>query len=249
MDIKGTVALVTGGMSGLGLATVHELARQGARVVVIDLPAANPDDLPSGAELIPGDVTSPNDVAVAVARAQELGDLRLAVNCAGKGSSGRILGRTGPLDLDEFALTVKINLVGTFNVLRLAAQAMSELAPIDGERGVIINTASVSAYDGTMGQIAYASSKAGVAGMTLPAARDLSKHLIRVVAIAPGPFETPMLTMLPEDKYKAVTAQIPHPQRLGQPREFASLVAHVMTNAMLNGEVIRLDGSARMGFP
>jgi NAD(P)-dependent dehydrogenase (short-subunit alcohol dehydrogenase family) len=249
MDINGSVALVTGGTSGLGLATVHELTRGGARVVALDLPGAAADALPAGATLVTGDVTVPDEVQAAIATAQGLGALRLAVNCAGKGSSGRVLGRTGPLTLEEFALTVQVNLVGTFNVLRLAAAAMALLDPVDGERGVIVNTASVAAYDGSIGQIAYASSKAGVAGMTLPAARDLHHHLIRVMAIAPGPFETPMLTMLPDDKYQALTAQIPHPQRLGQPHEFASLVAHIASNPMLNGEVIRLDGAARMGFP
>lgn len=249
MDIKGAVALVTGGTSGLGLATAHELTRLGARVLAFDLPGARSDDLPAGTELVAGDVTDPEQVTAAVARAQELGPLRIAVSCAGRGSSGRVLNRSGPLDLAEFALTVQVNLIGTFNVLRLAAQAMSELEPAEGERGVIINTASVAAYDGTVGQVAYASSKAGVAGMTLPAARDLSRHLIRVMTIAPGPFATPMLSMLPDDTYQALTAQIPHPQRLGQPREFAALVAHIAANPMLNGEVIRLDGAARMGFP
>jgi NAD(P)-dependent dehydrogenase (short-subunit alcohol dehydrogenase family) len=250
MNLDGQVALVTGGTSGLGLATVQALASAGATVVAMDLPGHDPlEPMPENAVLRHGDVTSAVDVQDVVECAVALGSLRLVVNCAGRGSNGRVLGRSGPLPLEEFEQTISVNLVGTFNVLRIAAQAMSTLEPIAGERGVIVNTASVSAYDGPEGQIAYAASKAGVAGLTLPAARDLARHLIRVIAIAPGPFETPMLSMLPPEKYEQLTSQIPHPRRLGRPEEFGELVLSIARHPMLNGEVIRYDGGARMGFP
>jgi NAD(P)-dependent dehydrogenase (short-subunit alcohol dehydrogenase family) len=250
VNVAGQVALVTGGTSGLGLATVQALCAAGAQVVAIDLPGHEPlEQLPENAELHAADVTSASEVQSVVDAAVTRGSLRLVVNCAGRGSNGRVLGKDGPLELAEFERTVSVNLVGTFNVMRIAAHAMSALAPVDGERGVIINTASVSAFDGPEGQIAYAASKAGVAGMTLPAARDLARHLIRVVAIAPGPFETPMLSMLPQAKYDQLTSQIPHPRRLGRPEEFGELVLSVARHQMLNGEVIRFDGGARMGFP
>jgi NAD(P)-dependent dehydrogenase (short-subunit alcohol dehydrogenase family) len=250
VNLTDQVAVVTGGTSGLGLATVQALAEAGAHVVAIDLPGHEPHEpLAANAVLRTADVTSASDVQSVIDEASTRGPLRLVVNCAGRGSNGRVLGKSGPLDLGEFELTVKVNLVGTFNVMRIAAQAMSALDPVDGERGVIVNTASVSAYDGTEGQIAYAASKAGVAGMTLPAARDLARHLIRVVAIAPGPFETPMLSMLPPDRYEQLTSQIPHPRRLGRPEEFGELVLSIVRHQMLNGEVIRFDGGARMGFP
>jgi NAD(P)-dependent dehydrogenase (short-subunit alcohol dehydrogenase family) len=250
VNVNGQVALVTGGTSGLGFATVQALCTAGAQVVVVDLPGHEPPErLPTNAQLHPADVTSASGVQSVVDEASARGSLRLVVNCAGRGSNGRVLGKGGPLDLAEFERTVSVNLVGTFNVMRIAAYAMSRLEPVDGERGVIVNTASVSAFDGTEGQIAYAASKAGVAGMTLPAARDLARHWIRVVAIAPGPFETPMLSMLPPAKYEQLTSQIPHPRRLGRPEEFAELVLSVVRHQMLNGEVIRFDGGARMGFP
>jgi NAD(P)-dependent dehydrogenase (short-subunit alcohol dehydrogenase family) len=182
----------------------------------------------------------------AVDRAAELGPLRVAVNCAGIGTPGRVLGKAGPLPLEQFARVVTVNLVGTFNVLRLAAAAMAQTESVDGERGVIVNTASAAAFDGQIGQAAYSASKGGVVGMTLPAARDLAGTLIRVMTIAPGLFDTPMLQGLPEPARQSLAAQVPMPSRLGDPQEYAALVRHICENRMLNGEVIRLDGAIRM---
>jgi NAD(P)-dependent dehydrogenase (short-subunit alcohol dehydrogenase family) len=194
----------------------------------------------------PADVTDEEQVAAAVDAARALGELRVVVNCAGIGNAGRVLSNKGVLPLDAFARIVTVNLIGTFNVLRLGAEAIAATEPVDGERGVIVNTASVAAYDGQIGQAAYSASKGGVVGMTLPIARDLADRLIRVMTIAPGIFETPMLGTLPDDARASLGAQVPHPSRLGAPDEFAALVAHIVANPMLNGEVIRLDGAIRM---
>lgn len=250
MRLAGTVALVTGGANGLGLATAHRLTRAGAVAVLADL-ASSPgaraaQEVGGGAVFVETDVTDAGSVQAAVDRAGELGPLRVAVNCAGIGTPGRILGKGGPLPLEQFARVVTVNLVGTFNVLRLAASAMAATDPVEGERGVIVNTASAAAYDGQIGQAAYSASKGGVVGMTLPAARDLADRLIRVMTIAPGLFDTPMLQGLPEPARQSLGAQVPMPSRLGDPSEYAALVQHVCENAMLNGEVIRLDGAIRM---
>jgi NAD(P)-dependent dehydrogenase (short-subunit alcohol dehydrogenase family) len=250
LDIDGTVALVTGGASGLGLATVRELHGRGATVVLLDLPSSRgaevAAELGDRAVFAPGDVTSEDDVAAAVAAATDRGALRVTVNCAGIGTAARTVGRDGPHPLAEFTKVVQVNLVGTFNVIRLAAAAMSATEPVGEERSVVVNTASVAAFDGQIGQAAYSASKGGIVGMTLPIARDLARQLIRVVTIAPGLFRTPLFELLPEDALRALGAQVPHPARLGQPPEFASLVAHVVGNPMLNGETIRLDGAIRM---
>ena len=245
-----SVALVTGGASGLGEATVRRLHAAGAAVVVADLDPARGsalvDELGERARFVRTDVRSPEEIAAAVEAARELGELRVAVTCAGVATPGRVVGRKGPLDLDTFRTVLDINLVGTFNVLRLAAAAMAENEPVDGDRGVVVMTASIAAYDGQVGQAAYAASKGGVVGLTLPAARDLAETGVRVMTIAPGTFATPMLAGLPEETRRVLEAQVPHPSRLGDPREYASLVAHVVDNPMLNGEVIRLDGALRM---
>ena len=245
-----TVALVTGGASGLGAATAERLAADGATVVVVDLPGGGGEETASRlgdrARFSPADVRDADQVQAAVDDARGLGELRVAVNCAGVATPGRVVGRKGPLDLEAFRTVVDINLVGTFNVMRLAAAAMLDNETVEGDRGVIINTASIAAYDGQIGQAAYASSKAGVVGLTLTAARDLADKLIRVVTIAPGTFETPMLAGLPDEARQVLEAQVPHPARLGQPSEYASLAAHIIANPMLNGEVIRLDGALRM---
>ena len=233
MQAMDVAALVTGGASGLGLATATALRAAGARVTTLDLRGADVD----------GDVRSERDVLAALDAA---GDVRIVVNCAGVAGPGRTVGRDGPLALEAFERVVGINLVGTFNVVRLAAARMAGLDPVGEERGVIINTASVAAFDGQIGQAAYAASKAGVAGMTLPLAREFAQHLIRVVSIAPGIFQTPMLASLPEEARTSLGAQVPHPSRLGKPSEFAALVAHIIDNAMINGETIRLDGAIRM---
>ncbi|HUQ06001.1 MAG TPA: SDR family NAD(P)-dependent oxidoreductase [Kofleriaceae bacterium] len=250
--VEGSVALVTGGASGLGAATVRRLFAGGAKVVIVDRDAAKGAALAAdlGAEravFAQADVSDPAQVEAAIAAATPLGTLRVAVSCAGVGWAARTLDKTGkPHDLDLFRTVIGINLIGTFNVLRLAASAMSKNDPIEGERGVIVNTASVAAYDGQIGQIAYASSKAGVVGMTLPAARDLAPSGIRVCTIAPGIFDTPMLAALPEDKRQALAADVVFPKRLGSPAEYGELVAAIVGNGYLNGETIRLDGSLRM---
>ena len=245
-----TVALVTGGASGLGEATVRRLHEGGAAVVIVDLPgspgAALAEELGDHAVFAPADVRDEAQVLDAIAAAKELGDLRVVVTCAGVGTPGRIVGKRGPLELEAFRSVVEINLVGTFNVLRLAAAAMLDNDEVDGDRGVIVMTASIAAFDGQVGQAAYAASKGGVAGLTLSAARDLADKHLRVVTIAPGTFETPMLSGLPGDVKSVLEAQVPHPSRLGRPSEYASLVAHVVDNPMLNGEVIRLAGALRM---
>jgi NAD(P)-dependent dehydrogenase (short-subunit alcohol dehydrogenase family) len=255
VEIANSVALVTGGASGLGAATARRLYDAGASVVLVDLPgsagAEYAAELGERAVFAPADVTSEADVQAAVDAAVSLGPLRVVVNCAGVATPGKVLGRDGVLPLETFSKVVQINLVGTFNVIRLAAAAMAATEPVSTdlggpERGVIINTASVAAFDGQIGQPAYAASKGAVAAMTLPIARELARSLIRVVTIAPGIFETPMMAGLPQEAQDSLGRQVPHPSRLGRPGEYANLAAHIIDNAMLNGEVIRLDGAIRM---
>ena len=244
------VALITGGASGLGAATARRLHAAGANVALLDLATADGgvlvDELGERAVFVPADVTDPDAVTEAIGQARELGEVRVAVNCAGVGWAARILGREGPHDLELFQTVIGINLIGTFNVLRLAAAAMVDNEPVEGDRGVIVNTASIAAYDGQVGQIAYSASKGGVVGMTLPAARDLARHQIRVLTIAPGTFDTPMLAGLPDEARDALAEDIPHPHRLGRPDEYGLLVHQLIENPYLNGEVVRLDGSLRM---
>ncbi|GAB3077204.1 MULTISPECIES: 3-hydroxyacyl-CoA dehydrogenase [unclassified Phycicoccus] len=245
-----TVALVTGGASGLGGATVRRLHAEGAAVVIVDLPSspgqALAEELGDMAVFVPADVRDEAQVQAAIDAAAELGTLRIVVNCAGVATPGRVVGKRGPLGLEDFANVVNINLIGTFNVLRLSAAAMLANEPQDGDRGVVVMTASIAAYDGQIGQAAYAASKGGVVGLTLSAARDLADKAIRVVTVAPGTFETPMLAGLPGEVKELLEKQVPHPSRLGKPEEYANLVAHIVDNSMLNGEVIRLDGALRM---
>jgi NAD(P)-dependent dehydrogenase (short-subunit alcohol dehydrogenase family) len=244
------VALVTGGASGLGLATVEKLHEDGAKVVVFDLPGSQgnevADRLGERVVFAPGDVTSEESVAAALDVAAGLGQLRVAVNCAGTANAFRTLGKHGPFPLPDFRRVIEINLIGTFNVIRLAAERIARAEPVDGERGVIVNTASVAAFDGQIGQAAYSASKGGVVGMTLPVARDLAAVAIRIVTIAPGLFDTPMLAGLTPDAKTSLGAQVPHPARLGQPAEYGDLVVSIVHNPMLNGETIRLDGAIRM---
>jgi NAD(P)-dependent dehydrogenase (short-subunit alcohol dehydrogenase family) len=248
VQLAGAVALVTGGASGLGLATATELAAAGAAVVIVDLPSSQGEVAAKelGGVFAATDVTDEASVQAAIDQATSMGALRVAVNCAGVGTPGRVLSKNGPMPLAQFAKVVTVNLVGTFNVIRLAAAAMAATDPVDGERGVIINTASVAAMDGQIGQAAYSASKGGIVGMTLPIARDLADKLIRVMTIAPGLFDTPMLQGLPEPARQSLAAQVPMPSRLGSPREYAALARHIIENPMLNGEVIRLDGAIRM---
>ncbi len=252
MKLDGCVALITGGASGLGEATVRTVVEGGGRAVILDRPQSLGEALASslGRSVIfaAADVTNTDAVTAAVRRAVDVfGTLHIAVNCAGVGTAMRVLSKGGPMPLDLFAKAVEVNLIGTFNVIRLAAEQMARNEPnADGERGVIVNTASIAAFDGQIGQAAYAASKAGVVGLTLPVARELASLGIRVVTIAPGTFDTPMLAMLPEAQRQALAAGVPFPHRLGHPTEFAALVRHVVENAMLNGETIRLDGALRM---
>jgi NAD(P)-dependent dehydrogenase (short-subunit alcohol dehydrogenase family) len=252
VNIEGTGALVAGGASGLGEATARMLAAAGASVVVADLNAekgaALVEELGGGAAFVEADVTDETAVSAAVDRAARQGaGLRISVCCAGIGWAERTAHRGGPHNLEFFSNVVKVNLIGTFNVLRLAAAAMSENEPDEeGERGVCVNTASIAAFDGQIGQVAYAASKGGIVGLTLPAARDLASRGIRVVTIAPGLFDTPLLAALPEDARQALGAGIPFPSRLGRPDEYARLVEQIAANPMLNGETIRLDGALRM---
>jgi len=245
-----TVALVTGGASGLGEATTRRLHQGGAAVVIVDLPTspgqALATELGDRVRFCAGDVRDDAQMQAAIDAAQELGELRIVVNCAGVGTPGRVVGRRGPMDLESFRNVIDINLIGTFNVLRLAAAAMLENTVVDGDRAIIVMTASIAAYDGQIGQAAYAASKGGIVALTLSAARDLADKLIRVMTVAPGTFATPMLAGLPDEATAVLEAQVPHPSRLGRPGEYASLVAHIIDNGMLNGEVIRLDGALRM---
>jgi NAD(P)-dependent dehydrogenase (short-subunit alcohol dehydrogenase family) len=244
MEFTNRTFLVTGGASGLGAATARALLDRGAHVVAADLRGTPPE----GAVLVETDVTDPAQVAHAVEVAgQQGGPLSGVVNCAGIATAEKVLGKEGVHGLESFARTVQINLVGTFNVIRLAAEAMAANEPgEDGERGFIVNTASVAAFDGQIGQAAYSASKGGVAAMTLPIARELARHGIRVMTIAPGIFMTPMMKGLPQAAQDSLGQQVPFPSRLGQPEEYADLVCHIAQNRMLNGEVIRLDGAIRM---
>jgi NAD(P)-dependent dehydrogenase (short-subunit alcohol dehydrogenase family) len=244
------VALVTGGASGLGAATVHALTAAGARAVIVDLPgspgAKLASELGNGVRFSAADVRDEHQVQAAVEAAARLGTLRVVVNCAGVATPGRVLGKRGLLPLEAFRTVVEINLVGTFNVLRLAAAAMVANEPADGDRGCVIMTASVAAYDGQIGQAAYAASKGGVVSLTLTAARDLASQAIRVMTIAPGVMATPMMDGLPGETKSILEAQVPHPPRLGRPEEYAMLVQSIIANPLLNGEVIRLDGALRL---
>ncbi|MBU6161057.1 MAG: 3-hydroxyacyl-CoA dehydrogenase [Myxococcales bacterium] len=251
MKLEGMTALVTGAASGLGEATARALLADGANVALFDRSEKVVDlatSLGSHARGYAVDVTDPAGVSDAIARIlSQWGALHCAVSCAGIGTAAKIVGRQGPLDLAEFSRTIQVNLVGTFNILRLAADAMMKNEPNEeGERGVIINTASIAAFDGQIGQAAYAASKAGVVGLALPAAREFAPVGIRVMTIAPGIFRTPMLAGLPEAAQKSLGQQVPFPSRLGDPAEYAALVKHIVANVMLNGEVIRLDGALRM---
>ncbi|HYC05184.1 MAG TPA: SDR family NAD(P)-dependent oxidoreductase [Azospirillaceae bacterium] len=250
MQVKGMAAVVSGGGSGLGAATARRLAAEGAKVALFDvnLEAAQAVAAEIGGIAVRCDVASADSAVAAFAEARAAhGPARIAVNCAGVATPGKVLGREGPLGLDAYRRVIEINLIGTFNILRLASEEMSKLEALeDGERGVIVNTASVAAFDGQIGQAAYASSKGGVAALTLPAARELARFGVRVVTIAPGIFMTPMMAGLPEEAQKSLAVAVPFPQRLGKPEEYANLVHHICTNIMLNGETIRLDGALRM---
>jgi NAD(P)-dependent dehydrogenase (short-subunit alcohol dehydrogenase family) len=250
MVLQGQAAVVTGGGSGLGAATAALLARAGCRVAVLDI---NRDAAAASAARFGGigvacDVADSASAEAALAEARAAhGVERVLVNCAGVGTAGRIVGRDGPLALAAFEHVIRVNLIGTFNMLRLSAAAMSALEPLEeGECGVIVNTASIAAYEGQVGQAAYAASKGGVVGMTLPAARELARAGVRVMTIAPGLFHTPMVAQLPPEVQQSLGASVPYPPRLGEPEEFAALVQHIATNRFLNGEVIRLDGALRM---
>ena len=252
MELSKKVTVVTGGASGLGRATVQKFVHAGARVVLVDLPtsagAQVARDLGSRVQFVAADVTSEEQVQEAIDHAAAWGDFGVLVNCAGIGAATRVVGRQGPHPLDTFRQVVEVNLIGTFNVLRLAAAAMINQT-MDGESeeaGVIVNTASVAAFDGQIGQAAYSASKGGVVGLTLAVARDLARHRIRVATIAPGLFLTPLLQQLPDEALTSLGSQVPHPSRLGDPAEYAALAAHIVSNPMLNGEVIRLDGAIRM---
>jgi NAD(P)-dependent dehydrogenase (short-subunit alcohol dehydrogenase family) len=246
LQLDGIGALVAGGASGLGEATARELAARGARVAIVDLNEERGSALAEelGAAFAKADVTDEGSLEAAVGGA---GELRLAVSCAGIGWAERTVKKDGPAALEPFERVVRVNLIGTFNVLRLAAAAMAANEPDEGgERGAVVMTASIAAFDGQIGQVAYSASKGGVVGLTLPAARDLARLGIRVCTIAPGLFDTPLLAGLPDDAREALGAQVPHPPRLGRPEEYAQLACHIAENPMLNGETIRLDGALRM---
>jgi NAD(P)-dependent dehydrogenase (short-subunit alcohol dehydrogenase family) len=252
VDPKGKVALVTGGASGLGAASVRALVSRDAKVVIVDKAKERGEalakELGSAVRFVEADVTNEQQMQAAVERAKaDFGGLHVALGCAGIGTAGRVVGKSGPFSLDLFQLTINVNLVGMFNLLRLSAAAMMAGAPdAEAERGVIITTASIAAFDGQIGQVAYSASKAGVVGMTLPVARELSKFGVRVVTIAPGLFDTPMMAGLPEEARRALELTVPFPARLGRPEEFARLALAIVENPMLNGETIRLDGALRM---
>ena len=247
MRLDGIVALIAGGASGLGRATAEAAAERGATVAVLDLPAsADKVSEESGLRFVAADVRDPGEVEQAVAFAEGLGELRLCVNCAGIGAPGRIASKGVPMELEQFRRVVDVNLVGTFNVARLGAAAMQRLEAVDGERGVIVNTASIAAFEGQIGQVSYSASKGGIVSMTLPIARDLADSLIRCVTIAPGVIDTPLLGRLDDDIRAALAASVPHPARLGRPDEYSRLVLDIVENELLNGEVIRLDGALRM---
>jgi NAD(P)-dependent dehydrogenase (short-subunit alcohol dehydrogenase family) len=244
------VVLVTGGASGLGAATVRRVVAKGASALILDLPSSRGSELASQlgerVRFAATDVRDEDQMQAAVGAATDLGTLRVVVNCAGVGTPGRVIGKRGVLPLEDFRTVIDINLVGTFNVLRLTAAAMSGNEPLDGDRGLVIMTASVAAFDGQIGQAAYAASKGGIVSLTLTAARDLADKAIRVMSIAPGVMETPMMDGLPGDTKAILEALVPHPARLGRPEEYAMLVTSIIENPLLNGEVIRLDGALRM---
>jgi len=251
MDIKGNSAVVTGGASGLGRATVEKLLSQGAKVVIADLsssPGAEvAKELGASCRFVPADVTNETEMKAVFAAASELGPLRATVHCAGRGGPLRVVDKEGmPGSLEHYEMVVRVNLIGTFNVLRLAAAEMAKLDEQDGERGVVILTSSVAAFEGQIGQIPYASAKAGIVGMTLVAARDLASRKIRVCTIAPGTFDTPILARVSPEAREGLAKAVPHPARLGRPSEYALLAAQIIENPMLNGETIRLDGAIRM---
>jgi len=249
MEIKGHAAIITGGASGLGAATARALAAAGAKVALLDVneKAAGEVAQEIGGIAVGCDVADARSGEDAVKRAAENhGPARILVNCAGIGPAKRIVGRDGPMPLEDYERVIRVNLIGTFNMMRLVAAGMQSVEPIDGERGVIVSTASVAAFEGQIGQAAYASSKGGVAALTLPAAREFAQFGVRVLAIAPGIFGTPMLRALPQEAQDSLGASVPFPKRLGEPREFAALVMHCIRNGYLNGEVIRLDGALRM---
>jgi len=250
MDVAGHAAIVTGGGSGMGAATGRALAAAGAKVALLDINLAAAEAVAAeiGGVALRCDVSDAGEAERAVAAARDAhGAARIAVNCAGVATGGRVVGRDGPHDLNQFRRTIEINLIGSFNILRLAAAGMASLEPLeDGERGVIVSTASVAAYEGQIGQAAYSASKGGIAAMTLPIARELARHGIRVMAVAPGLIATPMMTGLPPEVQESLVATTLFPKRLGHAEEFADLVLHVASNRMLNGEVIRLDGAVRL---
>lgn len=251
MRIAGISAVVTGGASGLGRASAEKLVALGARVVIADLPTSNGDEVAQeiggDTKFVGADVTNTAEMEAVFNAAGERGALRAVVHCAGRGGAMRVVDKEGvPGSLEQYETIVRVNLIGTFNVLRLAAARMAKSEPTDGERGIIILTSSVAAFEGQIGQIPYASAKAGIVGMTIVAARDLAGRLIRVCTIAPGTFDTPILARLSDDVRASLAKSVPHPSRLGRPPEFAMLAAHIIENPMLNGETIRLDGAIRM---
>jgi NAD(P)-dependent dehydrogenase (short-subunit alcohol dehydrogenase family) len=251
MNLENTSALVTGGASGLGLASTKALLEKGAKVVIVDLPGSAGSDIASdlgaAVSFVAADVTSGEEMAAAIAAAEANGPLRSVIHCAGRGGAVRLVDRDGaPGSLEAYTQVINVNLIGSFNVLRLAAASMAKNDPLDGDRGACIMTASVAAYEGQIGQIPYSASKAGVVGMTIVAARDLASKLIRVNTIAPGIFDTPMLARLPEEIRQSLGASVPHPARLGTAEEYAALAIHMLENQMLNGETVRLDGAIRM---
>jgi NAD(P)-dependent dehydrogenase (short-subunit alcohol dehydrogenase family) len=251
MELAEGVSVVTGGASGLGLATVKRIAATGAPVVIVDLPVSNGAEvagqLGGNVHFVAADVADEDQMTAAIAKAESLGPVRVAVNCAGRGGALRILdSENAPGSLAHFETIIRVNLIGSFNLLRLAAASMAKNVPAAEERGVVILTASIAAYEGQIGQIPYASSKAGIVGMTLVAARDLASRQIRVCTIAPGVFDTPILARIPPEVKEKLGQAVPHPARLGRADEFAALAAHIVANPMLNGETIRLDGALRM---
>ncbi len=251
MDINGIVAVVTGGASGLGRATAERLVAAGAKVVLADLPGSDGDEvaktMSNDTRFVAADVTDTDQMNAVFDAAEAMGALRVIVHCAGRGGPIRVVDREGnPGSLEIYESVVRINLIGSFNVLRLGAARMAKNEPVDGERGVVIMTSSVAAFEGQIGQIPYASAKAGIVGMTIVAARDLASHQIRVCTIAPGTFDTPILQRVLPEVREGLAAAVPHPRRLGRPDEFAKLAQQIVENAMLNGETIRLDGAIRM---
>jgi NAD(P)-dependent dehydrogenase (short-subunit alcohol dehydrogenase family) len=251
MEVNGIVAVVTGGASGLGRSTAERLVAAGAKVVLADLPGSDGDEVAkimgNGTRFVAADVTDTDQMNAVFDAADAMGTLRAVVHCAGRGGPIRVVDREGnPGSLETYEMVVRINLIGSFNVLRLGAARMSRNEPIDGERGVVIMTASVAAFEGQIGQIPYASAKAGIVGMTIVAARDLASHQIRVCTIAPGTFDTPILQRVKPEVRETLAAAVPHPRRLGRPEEFVMLAQQIVENPMLNGETIRLDGAIRM---